>query len=139
KVINIARLLQSLDDDRDPSNGIVIPDATNPVALNFDQEPADFEAQVSQLLGLTLVNQASAMAHLQQELDALAGNSGAALGEPAVVPAGFVGKHSFKYQQVVAGAGIADGSVDEFEVTADNQLKLPNGTILGNPVHVNGN
>ena len=44
-VINIIRLLQTLDKDGDPSNGIVITDAarTNAVAIDFDLSIDDFE------------------------------------------------------------------------------------------------
>ncbi len=138
KVINIARLLQTLDDDQNPSNGIVIPDSAGPASVNFDQSVADFEAQVESVLGLTLVSQTSAMTHLQQELNALNGGNGG-IGEPASVPAGFVAVHRFKYEEVNPGAGIADGHEAEFEVMAGNKLKLPDGTVLENPVHVNGN
>lgn len=137
KVINIARLLQSLDDDLDPSNGIVIPAGLTTVALNFDQDVAAFETQVSADMGLALVLQVDALAHLQAELDALA--ESATDGEPAIVPAGLVGVHSFKYQESQSGAGIANDQVQEFEVMSGNRLRLPSGTILANPVYLNGN
>ncbi len=138
KVINIARLLQTLDEDQDPSNGIVIPGSAGPAPVDFGLSVADFENQVNSVLGLTLVNRASAMAHLQQALDALDTGTGG-IGEPASVPAGFVAVHRFKYEEVTPGAGIPDGHEAEFEVMVGNKLKLPNGTVLENPVHVDGN
>lgn len=139
KVINIARLLQTLDDDQNPANGISIPASANPVALNFDQNVADFESDVSSLLSLTLVDEATAMAHLQAELDELNAGTGDLDSEPASVPAAFVGSHTFKYEEIVPGSGIADGALSTFEIQAGNKLKLPNGTVLSNPVYLNGN
>lgn len=139
KVINLARLLQTLDDDQNPANGIVIPASANPVALNFDQAVADFESDVDSLLGLTLVDETTAMAHLQAELDELNAGTGDLDSEPASVPAAFVGSHTFKYEEIVSGSGIADGTLSTFEIQAGNKLKLPNGTVLSNPVYLNGN
>lgn len=139
KVINIARLLQTLDDDQNPANGISIPASANPVALNFDQNVADFESDVSTLLSLTLVDEATAMAHLQAELDELNAGTGDLDSEPASVPVAFVGSHTFKYEEIVPGSGIADGALSTFEIQAGNKLKLPNGTVLSNPVYLNGN
>jgi hypothetical protein len=42
--INILRLMQTLDTDGDPSNGIVLPTATVTMNLNFDQNMAAFAA-----------------------------------------------------------------------------------------------
>lgn len=139
KVINIARLLQTLDDDQNPANGIVIPASANPAGLNFDQDVADFESEVSTLLSLTLVDESAAMAHLQAELEELNAGTGELDSEPASVPAAFVGSHTFKYEEIVPGSGIADGALSTFEIQAGNKLKLPNGTVLSNPVYLNGN
>lgn len=140
KVINIARLLQTLDDDQDPSNGITISAITDPAALNFDQDVADFESDVSTLLSLTLVDKDAAIAHLQAELDALE-NSGAGDldSEPASVPAAFIGTHTFQYEEITSGSGIADGALSTFEIQSGNKLKLPGGTVLSNPIYLNGN
>jgi hypothetical protein len=76
-VNNIARLLQSLDDDGDPSNGIVIADSVrNALAsatLNVAATPAAFAAAAQALLGTvmpgrTLVDSAPAAAHLKATL-----------------------------------------------------------------------
>jgi len=54
-VVNIARLLQSLDEDADPENGISIPDSVNDVFVdvtNFDAtEDGAVEAAVEQVYG----------------------------------------------------------------------------------------
>ena len=88
KVINLCRLLQSLDVDGDPSNGIEIPEAARELllssdAIDFDQSPADFgnDPQVLALLedlntmdvfpdigGRQLVSAADALQHLQGTL-----------------------------------------------------------------------
>lgn len=76
-VVNFARLLQTLDDDADPSNGININEAThsavtNIASINFENE---FEAEVQTVLnsvGSTeLVAPEQAKAHLQETLSTL--------------------------------------------------------------------
>jgi hypothetical protein len=74
--VNIARLLQSLDADGDPSNGITIhPDAADAATpVNFSQPVADFAASAAvtnlmSALGVTLVSEAAATAHLQASMD----------------------------------------------------------------------
>jgi hypothetical protein len=77
-VINLARLLQSLDEDGDPSNGITIPatDALVIAPLNFDQ-PVEQFAELPELgnlvasAGNTLISEADAVAHLSESLDNL--------------------------------------------------------------------
>lgn len=60
EIINVLRLLQSLDEDGDPDNGIQIPSGSLiGVAPDFSAAPSQFEAQV----GLTLVSEAEAIAH----------------------------------------------------------------------------
>ncbi len=76
KVVNIARLLQTLDTDGDPSNGITIDDqahdAARGLSLSFDE--ADFEEKVINLVanaGSTysaLISSSDAIAHLQDSL-----------------------------------------------------------------------
>jgi len=88
KVINLCRLLQSLDVDGDPSNGIEIPEAARELllsddAIDFDQSLADFgnDPQVLALLedlnnmgvfpdigGRQLVSAAEALQHLEGTL-----------------------------------------------------------------------
>jgi hypothetical protein len=80
-VINLARLLQSLDEDGDPSNGITIPAnaATVAVPLNFDQPVNDFEQSpaVSTMVAnsgsvnTSLKDAGDAVAHLSDSLDTL--------------------------------------------------------------------
>lgn len=80
-VINLARLLQSLDEDGDPSNGITIPVEAARVAVpvNFDQPVADFEqlADVTNLVAnsgstnTTLKDTEVAITHLSGSLEAL--------------------------------------------------------------------
>jgi len=55
-VINIIRLLQTLDKDSDPSNGITITDVakTNAIAIDFDLSIDDFELSI--FLGIDFIN-----------------------------------------------------------------------------------
>jgi hypothetical protein len=83
-VINIARLLQSLDENGDPSDGITIPDVAADVAIqvDFDQPTAAFEADpgvVSLVAGATnsvLVDEADAIEHLSDSMLFLALDGG---------------------------------------------------------------
>ena len=89
KASNILRLLQSVDSDADPSNGISIDEmvrtlATNTVAeddqLNFDTDSASFESNVSvqAMLGEvgrgSLVTEEQAMSHFKSTLEVLEDN-----------------------------------------------------------------
>ena len=60
--------------------------------------------------------------------------TGGSNGTPATVPAAMVGTHTFKYTESQSGSGISNGAVKEFEVMADNRLRLPSGDFLSNPV-----
>ncbi|WP_328186302.1 hypothetical protein [Marinobacter sp. OP 3.4] len=71
-VLNILRLLQTLDDDGDASNGITITDAIHTALQDVDLDPtsseSDFETQASTALnstGKTLVAKDDAVAHFQ--------------------------------------------------------------------------
>lgn len=76
-VVNIARLLQSLDTDGNPDNGITI-DAEGIVTsdLNFDADPNVFADEVVDEMDLALISESEALAHLQAELDALEAGNG---------------------------------------------------------------
>lgn len=60
--------------------------------------------------------------------------SGSVTGTPATVPAAMVGKKKFIYAESRAGSGITNGAIQEFEMMADNRLRLPDGNLLSNPV-----
>jgi len=76
QVVNIARLLQTLDTDGDPSNGITIDDqahsAATGLSLSFDE--TDFEDKVANLVAnagsvnSALIDASDAIAHLQDSL-----------------------------------------------------------------------
>lgn len=77
-VINLARLLQSLDEDGDPSNGITITAdaALVAVPINFDQPVVDFATrpELNNMLssvGKTLITAEAAIDHLNDSLEAL--------------------------------------------------------------------
>ncbi len=78
-VTNIARFLQSLDIDADPSNGITMPDGLANVTrgrpIDFAVDTVAFENDANLLyilaqFGKTLVTEADAQAHLRATLDA---------------------------------------------------------------------
>ncbi len=91
-VINIARLLQTLDDDGDPDNGILILPSVRELAvdqaINFDQsvdaftDDGNVQTVVSTLTTMTsagarmLIDAATASAHLNATLDGLNDDGG---------------------------------------------------------------
>jgi hypothetical protein len=80
--INIARFLQSVDEDQDPSNGISINTESHSkalgVSLNFDVPPSSFESDAALLNylasidGRVIIDQAAALTHLEETLSGLA-------------------------------------------------------------------
>ena len=78
-VVNTLRLLQSLDLDGMPSNGIEIPELVHELAktITFDLASINFEQQIESLLNLasalnlTLVSPEQAIHHFQQTLEVL--------------------------------------------------------------------
>ncbi len=75
--LNIARLLQSLDSDNDPDNGIQVPNFTTAPSASIDltASPTVFEAAfATEFPAETLVTSSDAKNHLQAEIDEL--NSG---------------------------------------------------------------
>ncbi len=91
-VTNIARLLQTLDDDGDPSNGILITESVRDLAVNLTinfevlldlfTDNGNVQTVVSTLTAVTsagartLIDAASAEAHLSATLEALNNNGG---------------------------------------------------------------
>lgn len=85
-VVNMARLLQSLDKDCDPSNGITISGEAllSAAGLSLDFEDPDFDQKVINLVAnggqtsdscKTLIPEDDAVAHLQETLDQLDRNT----------------------------------------------------------------
>ncbi|GLQ32799.1 hypothetical protein [Litoribrevibacter albus] len=78
-VVNILRLLQTLDTDGDPDNGITIADLAhdNAVGYDIDFSSGTFDDDIEALIPLsgsdntTLVDQATAVAHFQSSIDTL--------------------------------------------------------------------
>ena len=78
KVINVARFLQTLDDDNDPSNGLKITEAVEKEfdgkKLEFDQPVSSFEIAASTTIqsatGRALVDATKALNHLHGSLGA---------------------------------------------------------------------
>ena len=84
--LNIAILLQTLDEDGDPDNGLQIPTETASTetlaaAINFDQNSGDFVSDTNTTSALTdgdgpLVTQGDAEAHLAEQLETVLLNDG---------------------------------------------------------------
>ena len=76
RVINLARLLQSIDDDGNPENGITLSDsaAASATGLSVDFAAADFDSQVVNLVAnsgsvtTSLIDGESALDHFQETL-----------------------------------------------------------------------
>jgi hypothetical protein len=78
-VVNMARLLQSLDADGDPTNGISIDDTAHLSAtgiMSLDFSSPTFDAEVMNLVAnggqetpTTLIDESTALSHLQDSLD----------------------------------------------------------------------
>ena len=84
KLTNILRLLQTLDNDGDPANGILIPQDTlkslESQTLDLSLATADFESAFATLSGavlgdVSLVDVAIARKHFQQTLEVLSGQT----------------------------------------------------------------
>lgn len=78
-VVNLLRLLQSLDEDGDATNGIVIPQMAHDMAtgLTADFASAEFDSQVNELIAnsgvvhMQLISAEEAVYHFQQTLNQL--------------------------------------------------------------------
>ena len=71
-VTNVAQLLQTLDNDGDPSNGIKIPDNFSELdGVNITPQSASFDTDMATILGKPLVTEAEAEAHLNETLSSL--------------------------------------------------------------------
>ena len=78
-VVNMARLLQTLDQDGDPSNGITINEAANDVAVavDFTLESSEFETAVESTIEnggqdttvTALISEEDAIEHLTEQID----------------------------------------------------------------------
>lgn len=68
--INVARLLQTIDSDGDPSNGITVPEGFSALD-NFSVRPTDasFEEEIQKLLSKTLIDGETAQTHLNGTLE----------------------------------------------------------------------
>jgi hypothetical protein len=91
-VVNMARLLQSLDQDCDPDNGITISGEALLAAtgMSLDFEDPDFDSKVANLVAnagqqnstcTTLIDADQAVAHLQNTLDELSNQSESPIGD----------------------------------------------------------
>ena len=159
-VINIVRLLQSLDEDNDPENGILIPDQAaevfNDTAV-FD--PTDDQAVdniVQQLFGTDRqsVSVEQAVNHFVDSLSAVAGSTGSLDQLHYLVPAGgifaggtlFVGQQSFVFSvdgetrtgSVSINHGVYQfaSSTDQWFVSVSDTTEVPLACVGKSPVSV---
>jgi hypothetical protein len=110
--VNLARLLQTLDADLDPSNGISIAEAAHQAATTaVDLGAVGFDAAVEHLVttvqgpAATLVTAAQATAHVEDQLRA-----GAFVSGPAAEPTVVVLFPDGSYAEVEGNAGNPDGA-----------------------------
>jgi len=79
-VANIAQLLQTLDSDNDPSNGISINNASQEVIalsnLTVSVDAVDFDSVVESYIGTSLVEETTAMEHLDLSVKNAVNNTG---------------------------------------------------------------
>ena len=66
--LNVLRLLQTVDTDSDPTNGITLPSTLAYANLSFDKSKNDFET-ASTSAGLSLVSEDNALNHFRQTLN----------------------------------------------------------------------
>ncbi|MEA3523618.1 MAG: hypothetical protein U9R50_11690 [Campylobacterota bacterium] len=86
--INLAQLLQTLDEDGNPDNGIVIDNEKAARLLNreLDFEDANFDDDVASYLSEMLVNEEAARQHFENSLLALNGQSPSPMPENDEIP-----------------------------------------------------
>jgi hypothetical protein len=83
EVVNLLRLLQSLDSDSDTNNGIEIAESVHQLAssLNIDFAASDFEQQASELISQSgvvnpvLISAEAAIVHFQETLNEISNNN----------------------------------------------------------------
>jgi len=135
RLVELTRLIQSLDDDGNISETInILPS----ISALFDATAngASLE-ELANMAGVTLVSAIEAMEHLQQQTGTnLGGGDNATL---AVIPASVVGSYVLEYSEIVSGSLIVDGSTTTIIVQADNALKVNADLTLYNPVFVGQN
>jgi hypothetical protein len=71
--LNIAQLLQTIDSDGDPENGIMIPDEVKEVldGVELKLDNPDFDTLMANYLGESLVPEADAVKHLDETIQSL--------------------------------------------------------------------
>lgn len=128
EVTNIARLLQSLDDDGDLSNGIAISEFVTLQAtenLDFDMDPAEFDIEQSvidfldrAIDGAALTSAEAAQAHLSNTINALASRGNIA----PIADAGSNQSVKSGVEVTLAGSGSdEDGAVEGHSWTKDSE------------------
>jgi len=130
-VIDIARLLQSLDDDGNISSTITIP-ASVGTAFSSATGANDLNlTQLAALAGVILVDEASAIAHLETQIANATSGSGT-LGNnesPAVIPTGVLGTHVLTFH-AQSGSPITTDTNATFVVGSDNTLTIDGTRVL---------
>ena len=113
KVINLARLLQTLDSDGDASNGIEITSSTrnslSSKTLNFDVDVDTFTndgtvSQIQTAVGRTLVSATSALNHLHSTMNERSLNSKVSSDSKLRAMGGTLGSFTFTSTKTLVGA-----------------------------------
>lgn len=124
QALNIAQLLQTLDSDNDPSNGISIAqvgpqfDALATMATdNVTLAQADFDSVVSLYLGEILVDETTAQTHLDSSINSLtfdAATIKAALAGQTLYPSKATPKHTEEWNISADGLSASGSGVDDW-------------------------
>jgi hypothetical protein len=121
-VTNIARLLQTIDDDGNPSNGIVITSAVRAAAagqiVNFAQSVAAFEADADVLAAISDLTTATAAGER-----ALIAAATAQTNLAAGIRAGFMGEYGGDFCRYSGEAEVKGGTWD-MDVSADGNVSI---------------
>ncbi len=126
---SIARLLQSLDDDGDPSNGIRIPEGAAAVAspMDFNLDTSAFEAGVAVIelvagaggINNRLISEEAAQSHLEDTITDLAGSI---VGARSKTDGAY-----FSYLVLFADGTFVYGENDEIGTPSDFDTQLSHG------------
>lgn len=124
QVVNIARLLQTLDTDGDPDNGITISDLAkdNATAINFDQSAAEFENDTAVTTLVTNGGQDSAPAGLVSTEEALAhlNDTLEEVGSPTLTGTWLVSASAEDENDLLAFTFFPDGTYVHMEIDQDD-------------------
>lgn len=155
EVVNLIRLLQSLDKDGNPDNGILITDAAKSMADNIDLylPVIEFESSTPVLTLLThaeldthineLISAADALEHFEESLDSILKFNATEINDSAFIIS-FTSGGSLSYYLTSTGLGLIDdgnglGSVTSWEINSAGALVIETEDFTDTYTLVSGN